>query len=198
MSLMAITQYLRIPLILFLLLIIIWIIGCEPTQNQQTQKHIGKFVPEISLVPLETSDAALVLTEKITLLNFWGTWCPPCRQELPGLARLASRLSGEPRFQLIAVSCGGGARDDLDQLRSDTAAFLTSTGIKISPWADPSGKTRFNFSEAFGFGAYPTTYLIGADRRVIAIWTGYSPSVETQIAQAVARSLKDFSVTDSP
>ena len=55
MSLMAITQHLRIPLILFLLLIII---GCEPTQNQQTQKHIGKFVPEISLVPLETSDAA--------------------------------------------------------------------------------------------------------------------------------------------
>ena len=195
MSLMAITQHLRIPLIFFLLLIII---GCEPTQNQQTQKHIGKFVPEISLVPLETSDAALVLTGKITLLNFWGTWCPPCRQELPGLARLASRLSGEPRFQLIAVSCGGGARDDLDQLGSDTAAFLTSTGIKISPWADPSGETRFNFSEAFDFGAYPTTYLIGADRRVIAIWTGYSPSVETQIAQAVARSLKDFSVTDSP
>ena len=184
MSLMAITQYLRIPLIF---LIIIGIIGCESTQNQQTQKHIGKFVPEISLVPLETSDAALVLTGKITLLNFWGTWCPPCRQELPGLARLASRLSGEPRFQLIAVSCGGGARDDLDQLRRDTAAFLTSTGINISPWADPSGETRFNFSEAFDFGAYPTTYLIGADRRVIAIWTGYSPSVETQIAQAVAR-----------
>ena len=195
MSLMAITQHLRIPLILFLLLIII---GCEPTQNQQTQKHIGKFVPEISLVPLETSDAALVLTGKITLLNFWGTWCPPCRQELPGLARLASRLSGEPRFQLIAVSCGGGARDDLDQLRGDTADFLTSTGIKISPWADPSGATRLNFTEAFDFRAYPTTYLIGPDRKVLAIWTGYSPSVETQIAQSVARSLKEFPVTYSP
>ena len=194
MNLMAITQHQRILFILSFFVII----GCEPTRNQQTQKHIGKIVPEISLVPLNTSDTALMLTGKITLLNFWGTWCPPCRQELPGLARLASRLSGEPRFQLIAVSCGGGARDDLDQLRRDTAAFLTSTGINISPWADPSGETRFNFSEAFDFGAYPTTYLIGADRRVIAIWTGYSPSVETQIAQAVARSLKDFSETDSP
>jgi len=194
MNLMAITQHQRILFILSFFVII----GCEPTRNQQTQKHIGKIVPEISLVPLNTSDTALMLTGKITLLNFWGTWCPPCRQELPGLARLASRLSGEPRFQLIAVSCGGGARDDLDQLRSDTAAFLTSTGINISPWADPSGETRFNFSEAFDFGAYPTTYLIGADRRVSAIWTGYSPSVETQIAQAVARSLKDFSETDSP
>ena len=194
MNLMAITQPQRILFILSFFVII----GCEPTRNQQTQKHIGKIVPEISLVPLNTSDTALMLAGKITLLNFWGTWCPPCRQELPGLARLASRLSGESRFQLIAVSCGGGARDDLDQLRGDTADFLTSTGIKISPWADPSGATRLNFTEAFDFRAYPTTYLIGPDRKVLAIWTGYSPSVETQIAQSVARSLKESPVTDSP
>jgi len=194
MNLMAITQHQRILFILSFFVII----GCEPTRNQQTQKHIGKIVPEVSLVPLNTSDTALMLAGKITLLNFWGTWCPPCRQELPGLARLASRLSGESRFQLIAVSCGGGARDDLDQLRGDTADFLTSTGIKISPWADPSGATRLNFTEAFDFRAYPTTYLIGPDRKVLAIWTGYSPSVETQIAQSVARSLKEFPVTDSP
>ncbi len=194
MNLMAITQPQRILFILSFFVII----GCEPTRNQQTQKHIGKIVPEVSLVPLNTSDTALMLAGKITLLNFWGTWCPPCRQELPGLARLASRLSGESRFQLIAVSCGGGARDDLDQLRGDTADFLTSTGIKISPWADPSGATRLNFTEAFDFRAYPTTYLIGPDRKVLAIWTGYSPSVETQIAQSVARSLKEFPVTDSP
>mgnify|MGYP003976624071 FL=1 len=194
MNLMAITQPQRILFILSFFVII----GCEPTRNQQTQKHIGKIVPEVSLVPLNTSDTALMLAGKITLLNFWGTWCPPCRQELPGLARLASRLSGESRVQLIAVSCGGGARDDLDQLRGDTADFLTSTGIKISPWADPSGATRLNFTEAFDFRAYPTTYLIGPDRKVLAIWTGYSPSVETQIAQSVARSLKEFPVTDSP
>ena len=194
MNLMAITQHQRILFILSFFVII----GCEPTRNQQTQKHIGKIVPEVSLVPLNTSDTALMLAGKITLLNFWGTWCPPCRQELPGLARLASRLSGESRFQLIAVSCGGGARDDLDQLRSDTADFLMSTGIKISPWADPSGATRLNFTEAFDFRAYPTTYLIGPDRKVLAIWTGYSPSVETQIAQSVARSLKESPVTDSP
>ncbi len=194
MNLMAITQHQRILFILSFFVII----GCEPTRNQQTQRHIGKIVPEISLVPLNTSDTKLTLGGKITLLNFWGTWCPPCRQELPGLARLASRLSGEPRFQLIAVSCGGGTRDNLDQLRGDTADFLTSTGIKISPWADPSGSTRLNFTEAFDFRAYPTTYLIGPDRKVLDIWTGYSPSVETQIAQSVAHSLKEFPVTDSP
>ena len=173
------------------------IIGCGLGQNQETRQHVGKSVPKISLVSLDTGDESLTLSGKITLLNFWGTWCPPCRQELPGLARLASRLTNEPRFQLIAVSCGGGNRDDLDQLRSETEAFLASTRIALSPWADPTGDTRLRFTKAFGFRAYPTTYLIGADQKILAIWTGYSPSVETQIAQSVARSLKQFPATGS-
>ena len=173
------------------------IIGCSLGQNQETRQHVGKSVPKISLVSLDTGDESLTLSGKITLLNFWGTWCPPCRRELPGLARLASRLTNEPRFQLIAVSCGGGNRDDLDQLRSETEAFLASTRIALSPWADPTGDTRLRFTKAFGFRAYPTTYLIGADQKILAIWTGYSPSVETQIAQSVARSLKQFPATGS-
>ncbi|MDO7689048.1 MAG: TlpA family protein disulfide reductase [Pirellulales bacterium] len=173
------------------------IIGCNLGQNQETRRYVGKSVPKISLVSLDTGDETLTLSEKITLLNFWGTWCPPCRQELPGLARLASRLADDPRFQLIAVSCGGGKRDDLDQLRSETEAFLASTRIALSPWADPTGATRLRFTEAFGFRAYPTSYLIGPDQKILAIWTGYSPSVETQIAQSVARSLKQLSQTDS-
>ena len=173
------------------------IIGCNLGQNQETRRYVGKSVPKISLVSLDTGDETLTLSEKITLLNFWGTWCPPCRQELPGLARLASRLADDQRFQLIAVSCGGGKRDDLDQLRSETEAFLASTRIVLSPWADPTGATRLRFTEAFGFRAYPTSYLIGPDQKILAIWTGYSPSVETQIAQSVARSLKQLSQTDS-
>ena len=173
------------------------IIGCGVSQNQETRQHVGKSVPKLSLVSLQAGDKTPTLSGKITLLNFWGTWCPPCRQELPGLARLASRLADEPRFQLIAVSCGGGKRDDLDQLRSETEAFLQSTRIAISPWADPTGDTRLRFTEAFGFRAYPTTYLIGTDKKILAIWTGYSPSMETQIAQSVARSLKQLPVTSS-
>ena len=190
---MVFTHHKLIPLIFTSFVII----GCNLGQNQETRRHVGKSVPKISLVSLDTGDETLTLSEKITLLNFWGTWCPPCRQELPGLARLASRLADDHRFQLIAVSCGGGKRDDLDQLRSETEAFLASTRIVLSPWADPTGATRLRFTEAFGFRAYPTSYLIGPDQKILAIWTGYSPSVETQIAQSVARSLKQLSQTDS-
>ena len=190
---MACTHHQLIPLIFTSFAII----GCNLGQNQETRQHVGKSVPKISLVSLDTKDETLTFSGKITLLNFWGTWCPPCRQELPGLARLASRLIDEPRFQLIAVSCGGGKRDDLDQLRSETETFLASTRIALSPWADPTGATRLRFTEAFGFRAYPTTYLIGPDQKILAIWTGYSPSMETEIAQSVARSLKQLPAADS-
>ena len=190
---MACTHHQLIPLVLASFAII----GCNLGQNQETRQHVGKSVPKISLVSLDTENETLTFSGKITLLNFWGTWCPPCRQELPGLARLASRLRDEPRFQLIAVSCGGGKRDDLDQLRSETKAFLASTIIVLSPWADPTGATRFRFTVAFGFRAYPTTYLIGSDQKILAIWTGYSPSMETEIAQSVARSLKQLPAADS-
>ena len=190
---MACTHHQLIPLVLASFAII----GCNLGQNQETRQHVGKSVPKISLVSLDTKDETLTFSGKITLLNFWGTWCPPCRQELPGLARLASRLIDEPRFQLIAVSCGGGKRDDIDQLRSETEIFLASARIALSPWADPTGATRLRFTEAFGFRAYPTTYLIGPDQKILAIWTGYSSSMETEIAQSVARSLKQLPAADS-
>ena len=190
---MACTHHQLIPLVLASFAII----GCNLGQNQETRQHVGKSVPKISLVSLDTENETLTFSGKITLLNFWGTWCPPCRQELPGLARLASRLTDEPRFQLIAVSCGGGKRDDLDQLRSETEIFLASARIALSPWADPTGATRLRFTEAFGFRAYPTTYLIGPDQKILAIWTGYSPSMEMEIAQSVARSLTQLPAADS-
>jgi cytochrome c biogenesis protein CcmG/thiol:disulfide interchange protein DsbE len=61
---------------------------------------------------------------RVTLLNFWGTWCPPCRLELPGLVRLADRLRTEPAFQLVAISCGSRAPEDMEALTEATNTFL--------------------------------------------------------------------------
>jgi thiol-disulfide isomerase/thioredoxin len=132
----------------------------------------------------------------VTLLNFWGTWCPPCRRELPGLVRLADRLRNEPAFQLVAISCGGRAPEDMAALTESTNAFLKEAlspaqRSAIEPWADPDGRTRMIFSASFGFEAFPTTYLIGPDAKVRQVWVGYRSRDEADIARAIVAALKD-------
>ena len=134
--------------------------------------------------------------DRVTLLNFWGTWCPPCRRELPGLVRIAGRLQSDPRFQLVAVSCGGGGRDDLEELARSTRTFLEGTRLALDAWADPDGLTRMVFSEAYGFEAYPTTYLIGPDGRVERVWSGYRSRDEADIAAAVILLLRQIPLPD--
>ena len=69
---------------------------------------VGKSLPLLELRPL-TGDAPPVslvdLQNHVTLLNFWGTWCPPCRNELPHIAALRQRFAGQDAFRLLAVSC---------------------------------------------------------------------------------------------
>jgi len=152
---------------------------------------IGRVVGNVPLVSAtDPSRPPPSFTGKVTLLNFWGTWCPPCRRELPGLARIAGRLEAEPAFQLVAVSCGAGGADDITEITETTLEFLAAQDLAIDPWIDPDGLTRMLFSESYGFTAYPTTYLIGADARIRHVWTGYRSRDEAAVARAVVEALK--------
>ena len=186
---------LRLSLLLILLLPTA---GCRPDRDTAAGGLAGAAVPPLAIVPLDRVGPAPTLAGKLTLLNFWGTWCPPCRRELPGLVRLANRLADEPQFQLIAVSCGGGGRDDIEQLQEETRAFLATAGLTLDVWADPSGHTRQAFASQLGFSAYPTSYLIGPDSQVLAVWQGYSATLEAEIARTVAAALKQLPTPAGP
>lgn len=129
------------------------------------------------------------LAGKVTLLNFWGTWCPPCRKELPGLVRIARRLAAEPRFQLIAVSVGSGG-DDAD-LASETRSFLASRQMPIAAWGFTEAVAATHFSLAFELRGVPATYLVGPDSRIRRTWTGYRSSDEADMAAAIVGLLKE-------
>jgi cytochrome c biogenesis protein CcmG/thiol:disulfide interchange protein DsbE len=159
------------------------------------EKHpaVGRRVGRLPLVSLaDPTRAPPRLTGRVTLLNFWGTWCPPCRRELPTLVRLAERLADKPGFQLVAVSCGGGGPDDLEELTGDTRRFLESQKLAIEAWGDPDGFTRMAFTDAYGFNAFPTTYLVGPDATIRRVWTGYRAGDEADMATAVLGLLKDL------
>ena len=163
--------------------------GCG--SPQRPHPAIGRAVGELPLESLaDGARATPSWAGKVTLLNFWGTWCPPCRRELPGLVRLATGLADDPRFQLVAVSCGPGGADDRDDIDADTDRFLRSAGLSLDAWCDPTGLARSIFSEAYGFDAFPTTYLVGPDRRVARVWEGFRSRDEAEMAAAIVEALK--------
>jgi thiol-disulfide isomerase/thioredoxin len=158
-------------------------------------KHpaVGRRVGRLPIVSLaDPARPPPSLAGRVTLLNFWGTWCPPCRRELPGLVRLAGRLSDEPGFQLVAISCGNGGPDDLEELSMETRQFLAAATLSLDAWGDPDGFTRTTFGTAYGFTAFPTTYLIGPDATIVRVWTGYRPADEAEIAAAVIKLLRSL------
>jgi len=172
------------------------LIGCGMPQPHPA---VGRVVGNLPLVSLVYPDRPTPsFTGKVTLLNFWGTWCPPCRRELPGLVRIATRLADDARFQLIAVSCGGGGRDDLAEITATTLEFLAAQRLEIAPWADPDGMARIVLAESFGFGSYPTTYLVGPDATVRAVWTGYRSRDEADMARAIVGLLKELPAGSAP
>ena len=98
---------------------------------------------------------------KIVLLNIWATWCVPCREEMPALDRLDTKLGGKD-FQVVAVNLDkGGARK--------AAACLEETGaIHLELYTDPSGKV-FATLKAVGM---PTTLIIDRSGKEIARLVG--------------------------
>jgi thiol-disulfide isomerase/thioredoxin len=178
----------RVSFVAVILSLALVAIGCNvPRPTHPAEGRVMGSLPIVSL-----DDATLPvpsLTGKVTLLNFWGTWCPPCRKELPGLVRIAQRLDDEPRFQLIAVSCGSGG-DDADLARQ-TTSFLAARQLPIAAWGFSEAVVATHFSLAYGLEAFPTTYLIGTDARVRRVWTGYRSSDEADIAAAILVLLKE-------
>ena len=152
---------------------------------------VGRSVGPLRLVLVaDGSRPAPTCAGKVTLLTLWATWCPPCRRELPGLARLAGRLADDPRFQLVAIACDD---EPVETLAATVSRFLASQRIDLDSWVDPNAAMQATFARELGFSSLPTSYLIGPDGRVRQVWVGYRGRDEADMARAVLAALKDVS-----
>jgi len=110
---------------------------------------------------------------KVVLLNFWATWCPPCREEMPSMWHLQNEFRGQP-FQIIAVNMG---ETDVevntflpDKMKRDFVVLMDRDGETLKRWKvfafptsfviDKQGKIRFGLFGATEWDSWDNKQLI--------------------------------------
>lgn len=141
--------------------------------------------PVPSLTFVDDAAHALNLADfkgRAVVLNFWATWCVPCRQEMPSLDRLQAKLGG-PRFQVVAVSIDKRGIAVVQPFYREL--HLRSLGTYL----DPSGKA----TSVLGIEGVPATLLIDADGREIGRKLG---ALEWDSPAVIDTLQKAFGLTD--
>lgn len=158
-----------------------------------TGPAIGRSLGYLQLEGLTGDDGPRALVDlkgRVTLVNFWGTWCPPCIRELPQIVEISQRFSDRKDFQLLAVSCGEGNDADLHELLAQTEAFLKSREVTLPTYADQNGATRQAMSLLLNVPmAYPTTLVLDRDGVIRGFWQGYDPQAGAEMSRLVEQLL---------
>lgn len=103
------------------------------------------------------------------VLNFWASWCGPCRKEAPQVSRLASALHG--RAQLVGV--------DYSDAASEARAFIRRNHWTFPIVRDGSGRA----GERYGLGGLPTTFVLDRDGAIVKRLVG--PQTAAAVLAAV-------------
>jgi thiol-disulfide isomerase/thioredoxin len=120
---------------------------------------------------------------KVVLVNFWATWCPPCRREMPSLNRLQAKLGGKD-FAVVAINLD---RSGLEAPRN----FLIAKGFShINVYQDQAGRFFSKMREK----SLPLTLVLNREGQIIARLSG---PFEWDNAEAEAMIRKAMSVSNS-
>ena len=133
----------------------------------------GKPAPAFTATLFDGSAFSLAAQRgKVVVLNFWATWCAPCRAEMPALQRLRDRL-GKDRIEVIAVNFQENA--------ARIAPFVERLKLTFPVVRDHDGSLR----TAWRVTVFPATFVVGPDRRIALVATGEvdwdDPKVESRI-----------------
>lgn len=104
---------------------------------------------------------------KTIFLNFWATWCPPCKAELPEIQQLYENYDREGENALIVLGVAGPEIGQ-EGTEEEIAAFLEDNGLTYPVLMDTEG----SLFGAYGISAFPTTFMIDREGNVFGYLTG--------------------------
>jgi cytochrome c biogenesis protein CcmG/thiol:disulfide interchange protein DsbE len=118
--------------------------------------------PEFTLQTLQKKNLRLAdFRGKVVLLNFWATWCEPCRKEMPSMQKLWEEYKDRD-FVILAVAGDRGVSLFSSMTRKNIAKFVDKLGLTYPVVWDSEGAVRSRYAVS----SLPWTYLIGRDGKI--------------------------------
>ena len=147
----------------------------EPAPDSKLQNNgpapargpeVGKLAPDFQLEDLEGQSISLSdFRGKPVLINFWATWCPPCRDEMPYLQQIYEEWSGKG-LVVLAI--------DIGESPSKVKEFLQSQELSLPVLLD----AKENVAREYNITGIPTTFFIDKDGTIQVKLIGAFPSKE--------------------
>jgi len=120
--------------------------GCS---RKEKPAIAGNKAPDLTLTDLSGRNVKLSsFRGKVVLLNFWATWCPPCRQEIPSMMLLNKTFAGKP-FQMLAVSEDSGGKEAVE-------AYFKESGNSLPAFLDIDQSA----GKIYGLTGVPESFVI--------------------------------------
>lgn len=170
---------------LILLMGIIWIWVSALPANAATSGDVaapqsGFLAPDFSLENLDGSTLTLAdLRGKVVLVNFWASWCPPCRQEMPSLERVYQQYSQKG---LVVLAVNSTIQDKL----SDAQDFVIANNLSFPVLLDKNGEA----TRLYRIQSLPTSFFIGPDGVIREVVIG-GPMAEALLTSRVEKLLAE-------
>jgi len=151
-------------------------LSCTKDKKQAIQ---GGSAPDFSLSDLSGKEYRLSdLRGKVVLLEFWATWCPPCRESIPAMNELYKKYN-EKGLLLLGISVDKG-----QNIAEDLLSFVREYSISYPVLLDTK-----NINNIYGIYSIPTTVLIDKEGKIVLKNIGFSPEIEGRLSAEIERLL---------
>lgn len=142
------------------ILIVLAAVGVFTLADSLTSKdkipRVGDTAPDFQLVGLDGQ--VYKLSEyrgKVVMLNFWGTWCPPCKEEMPDMQAQYEKWQ-QAGLEILAVNLG--------ESKVTVDSFIREYGLTFPALLDP----QMDIRKQYGVYWYPTTFFIDRSGKITA------------------------------
>lgn len=134
------------------------------TNRPGTLISLGETTPEVAFTTIDGRAVRLGdLRGQVVLLNFFATWCGPCKMELPELQHIWNEYRGRDDFEMFVI----GREESAETVR----AFKDEHGFTFPMASDPDREAYSHFATK----SIPRTYVISQDGKIVYEVTGYYP-----------------------